>query len=155
MCECTRFQTDQILSHHGDGAYRSHVMLILTGHNRSMATGNIHTADGVVAGWLIGVSSVVARRQQQRLLIRSYQMPIQTSTPDYSPSASAAPCVRRRVVTSGSSIENGDTVPATDNQNIVAEWQLGTRCNRSNVHQPSVRQLWMNGRASTHVNSSD
>ena len=108
--------TDQFLSHHGDGAYRSHVMLILTGHNRSMATGNIHTADGVVAGWLIGVSSVVARRQQQRLLIRSYQMPIQTSTPDYSPSASAAPCVRRRVVASGSSLENGDTVPATDNQ---------------------------------------
>ena len=27
MCMCTRFQTDQSLSHHGDGAYRSRVML--------------------------------------------------------------------------------------------------------------------------------
>ena len=33
--------------------------------------------------------------------------------------------------------------------------QLGTLCDRSSVHQPSVRQLRMNTQAGTYVNSSD
>ena len=31
MCVRTRFQTDQILSHHGDGAYRS--LMVLRSHD--------------------------------------------------------------------------------------------------------------------------
>ena len=79
-------------------------------------------------------------------------LPRKAGDPCYSPSADA----------SHASVERSQRINPREKwrqplhtASTLRVLQLGTLCDRSSVHQPSVRQLRMNTQAGTYVNSSD